>query len=109
MKIKPTGHFVLIKVAPVEEKSAGGIIVSSQNDLERERKGRDIGRVIAFGPIAYQGFADCKKPEDWGVTVGDLVEFNRYDGKMPRMSEKHPELENFRIISDNDIIAVIEE
>jgi len=109
MKIKPTGHFVLVEVKPVEETFPGSKILSPQSEIERERKGRDIGRVLEFGPIAFLGFATCKKPEDWGVRVGDLVEFNRYDGKMPRVSEQNPEFENYRIINDNDIIAVIEE
>lgn len=109
MKIRPVGYQVLVEVAPVEEKSAGGIIVSTHDDLERERKGRDIGRIISFGPICFKGFADCKSPADWGVKEGDLIEFNRYDGKIPRISERNPEFQNHRIITDKDIIAVIEE
>ena len=107
--MKPVGHYVLIDVAPVEEKSAGGIIMNSQEDIERETKGRDIGRIIDFGPIAYKGFGGCTCPADWGVKVGDLVEFNRYDGKIPRLAEERKEYKHYRYINDNDIIAVLEE
>lgn len=109
MKIKPVGFKVLVEVSPVEEKSPGGIITSLPNELERERKGRDVGKILAFGPICFQGYADCKTPADWGVKIGDLVEFNRYDGKETRMAEVCPEMKNYRYINDNDIIAVIEE
>jgi co-chaperonin GroES (HSP10) len=98
-----------MKIKPVEETSAGGIIVSSQTELERERKGRDLGEIIEFGPIAFLGFATCEKPEDWGCKVGDTVEFNRYDGKISRASEIDKSLADYRLINDEDIIAVIEE
>lgn len=109
MQIKPAGYRVLVKVAPVEEKSEGGIIVSSQNELERERKGRDIGEIIAFGPLAFKGFAKCNGPEDWGCKIGDLVEFNRYDGKITRLGEMNKKYSDYRIINDDDILAVYEE
>jgi co-chaperonin GroES (HSP10) len=108
MKIKPTGHWVLIEVTPVEEVSTGGIVLPS-DQVKKEHAGRDIGRVVSFGPMAYKSFAGCEGPEDWGVAVGDTVEFRRYDGKMPRLAENDPSLENFRLIQDNDIIAVTAE
>ena len=36
MSIRPAGHHVLIEVAPVEEKSTGGIIMATQNELNKE-------------------------------------------------------------------------
>jgi co-chaperonin GroES (HSP10) len=109
MKIKPTGYSIVVEVAPVDVCIDGGVIERLPDEIAREEKGRDLGRVISFGPIAFLGFGGCKTPEDWGVKVGDLVEFNRYDGKIPRISEEHPEFRTFRIIQDKDIIAVIEE
>lgn len=108
MRIRPRGHFVLVEVIPVEEKTAGGIVLPSEL-VEREHGGRDIGKLVDIGPLAYKGFAHAEGPEDWGVKVGDLVEFNRYDGKQPRLAEDNEELKNLRIVNDNDIIAVMEE
>ena len=107
MKIKPTGYYILVEVEAVEETHEGSSILMIQDERKREHGGRDVGVIKEFGPIAFQGYADCKGPEDWGCKVGDKIEFNRYDGKTPRMAENNPELANLRIINDNDIIAVI--
>lgn len=107
MNINPCGHRVLVKVKPVEEKTEGGIYLPE--DLKRkELTGRDLGNVVAFGPTAYRGLSSCDGgPEEWGVKVGDTVEFNRYDGKVPRYGEINEEYKNFRILNDSDILAVI--
>ena len=81
--VKPLGHHVLIEVIPVSFKSAGGIILHDCKENERERKGRDLAKIVAFGPTAYLGFSGCKSPKDWGVKIGDTVELTgRYDGKL---------------------------
>lgn len=102
--IKPCGTTVLVEVIPVEAKSKGGIIMHSETSLRREFGGRDIGRVIAFGPLCYKDFNIDS--EGWGAKVGDLVEFNRYDGKVSGFAEDNEKYKNYRLISDNDIIAV---
>jgi co-chaperonin GroES (HSP10) len=109
MKIRPAGHYALVEVEPVEETTESGIVYRTQNEIEREHGGRDIGRVVAFGPLAYKGFAHAESPEDWGVAIGDKVEFRRYDGKESRWAEYDESLKNLRYINDNDIIGVIED
>ena len=110
-RIKPAGFRVLVKVDPVEEVSAGGIITMSMNESKREHVGRDIGTVVEFGPTCFLGYEGCKKPEDWcdGLKIGASVEFNRYNGKTTRYSEKYEHLKDYRIINDEDIIAVLED
>jgi len=108
MKIKPTGYFVLVEVEPVDEKFAGSSFVMPSDVYKKELGGRDIGTIKSFGPIAFKGFEGCDTPEDWGVKVGDKVEFNRYDGKISRAAEIDESLANFRLIKDNDIIATVE-
>jgi co-chaperonin GroES (HSP10) len=104
--VLPLGYNVLVEIIPVQVLSAGGIIMSLDDEAERERKGRDIARVIAFGPIAYKGYAGCETPEDWGVEVGDLVELStRYDGKFTRAHEYNKQFENYRYVSDQDIMG----
>lgn len=108
--VKPLGHHVLIEVVPVSFKSAGGIILHNDKENERERKGRDLAKIIAFGPTAYKGFSGCDSPKDWGVKVGDTVELTgRYDGKFSSVSEYDSKYKNLRYVSDSDIIGVISE
>jgi co-chaperonin GroES (HSP10) len=108
MKARPVGIWVLIEVVPVEKTTPGGIVLP-EDLVDKEHAGRDIGKIVDFGPIAYKSLAGCDGPEDYGVKRGDLVEFRRYDGKMPRLAEQDESLKNYRLIQDNDIIAVMEE
>ena len=109
MRIDPTGYFVLVEVIEVEETYENTSIIMAKDERSRESGGRDIGHIKAFGPIAYKGFENCDSPADWGVKVGDMVEFRRYDGKVPRHAEMHEEMKNLRILLDSDIIAVVKE
>lgn len=105
--VHPLGFNVLVKIIPIETKSRGGIIINSEKDLERERKGRDIAEVIEFGPIAYKGYAGCDGPADWGVKVGDIVELStRYDGKFTRASEYSDDYKKYRYVNDQDIMGL---
>ena len=107
MKIKPTGYYVLVEIEPVEETFSNSSIVMPEDQRKREVGGRDIGKIIAFGPTAYKGFEGCQLPSDWGASIGDMVEFNRYDGKESRAAEIDKSLTNIRYIKDSDIIGVL--
>lgn len=105
--VKPLGHYVLVEILKVQTKSAGGIILGSEDELERERKGRDIAKIITFGPTAYKGFEGCDSPDGWGVKVGDIIELKtRYDGKFTRAGEYSKKYINYRYVLDNDIIGL---
>mgnify|MGYP003651261860 CR=1 FL=1 len=112
MIIKPCGPHILIEVLPVEVKSAGGIVMHSENEAKREHSGRDIGWVRALGNTAFQDLPGCTagtpsgRAAQWGFKIGDLIEFRRYDGKIPRLADKVKEYENYRLITDTDILAV---
>ena len=105
--VSPLGHHVLIEIIPVQFKSSGGIILSTDKDAERERKGRDLGRIKEFGPTAYKGFSGCECPADWGVKVGDVVELSgRYDGKFSSAKDYDESYKNLRYVNDSDIIGL---
>ena len=109
LPVRPLGHYVLIEIVPVNFKSKGGIILNTEIENERERKGRDLAVVLAFGPTCYQGFGECKTPKHWGVAVGDTVELKgRYDGKFSSVQEYSKEYENLRYVLDSDIIGVLD-
>jgi len=89
-EVIPCGDRILVKLDDVEEKSAGGIIMATASEREREQVGQDCGVVISLGPLIfldYEGLGDT--PEDrtasYGVKVGDRVTFDRYEGKAPRV------------------------
>lgn len=111
MKLKPTGYYVLVKMEAVEVTSDGGIILSTKEEHEREQGGHDIGEIVEIGPTAWNGFQGCDAPtaveraKQWGCEIGDKVEFNRYEGKVPR----YEEFKDYRIIQDAHIIGVIGE
>jgi len=109
LPVKPLGHHVLIEIIPVNFKSKGGIILNTETESERERKGRDLAKIVAFGPTCYRGFANCKSPADWGVAIGDTVELSgRYDGKFSSVHEYDSKYKNLRYVSDSDIIGVLD-
>ena len=105
--VKPLGYNVLVEIIPVQIESNSGIILSSTDEAERERKGRDLARIIAFGPTSFKGYAGCECPADWGVKEGDIVELStRYDGKFSRAGEYGKQYENYRYVNDQDIMGL---
>ncbi len=104
MEIHPCGTTILVEIIPVEDTYEGTIIQRPANETKRETGGRDIGIVKEVGPYAYKDFKVTNS--DWGYEVGDVVEFRRYDGKAPRISETFDKFKNYRYITDNDIIGV---
>jgi co-chaperonin GroES (HSP10) len=113
-ELKPTGHFVLVEDEVVENVSAGGIILNTGSEAKREQAGMDFGRIIAFGPIAYKDIKGCKTPEDWGVKVGDLIEYSgRYEGKESAFTRENKVNDSgrgtiMRLIPDLSIVSVLE-
>lgn len=104
--ITPAGYYVLVRMKEVEEKSESGIIVSTSTQLQREKLGQSVGQVLAFGPLAYRNLDNgCQSPDDWGVKVGDWVEFNSYDGKIPKAGKD----DNLRLILDQHIVAKVKD
>lgn len=111
---RPCGFRVLIKMDVVEREVKGGSLdgfqLTSDKEHEREESGHCIGKVEALGPTAFLGYAGCEEcrnsveaAEKWGVKIGDMVEFRRYDGKIPLQDED----KEFRLINDSDIMMVI--
>ena len=109
MNLKACGYYVLIEI-PEKPEVKDSLIIMPTGHEESEISNSDVGVVRSIGPSAYSGMAaiDGKTGEDraaqWGVKMGDKVEFTRYDGKRPSTEG----YENFRFIQDQHIITVIE-
>ncbi len=109
-KIRPCGHRLLVKLRELDEeqkatekKTSSGIIYEfkEKETINREQLAVMEARVVELGFSAYkdmhEGKAWCKE--------GDLVIINRYSGINRDDIE---EGEVYRIINDEDVIAVID-
>jgi chaperonin GroES len=89
LKLTPLQDRVIVKPAPAQEKTAGGIIIP---DTAKEKPQR--GTVIAVGP--------GKKDEPTTVKTGDTVLYSKYGG-----SEIRIDGEDLLIMRESDILAVV--
>ncbi len=87
--MKPTSDRVVIKSAPAEEKTSGGIIIP---DTAKEKPQR--GEVIAVGP--------GKKDNPMTVSVGDTVLYGKYAGQEVTIDGN-----DYLIMREDDILVVI--
>ena len=85
--LKPLHDNVVLKKEEVENKTASGIILTSEN-----KNKPSIGVVEAIGE-------GCK---DAGYQVGDKVVYKEYSGTRVTMEE-----EEYIVMADEDILAVV--
>lgn len=89
MNIKPLADRVLIKPAPAEEKTIGGIIIP---DTAKEKPLQ--GEVIAAG--------NGTKDEAMVLQAGDTVLYGKYSG-----TEIEHEGEKYLIMRQSDVLAIL--
>lgn len=89
VNITPLHDRVIVKPAPAEEKTAGGIIIP---DTAKEKPQR--GTVVAAGP--------GKKDEPMSVKAGDTVLYGKYAG-----TEIALEGADYLIMRESDILAIV--
>ena len=88
--IKPLGDRVVIKKLEAEEKTQGGIILTSS-----AKEQPSVAEGVAVGPGT--------KDEPMEVKVGEKVVFSKYGG-----TDIKYEGEEYTIMHQSDILAVIE-
>ena len=116
--LKPLGFYVLVKVEKVEQLTESGIYLASDDLLSREQEANSKGWILAFGPTCYQGFAGhgddgmCDGPSDWGLEIGDYVEFQSYNGILSAFENvgesSNKKQKTLRIIPDSNIICKVD-
>ena len=94
MKLKPLGNKVVLQYLKAEEKTKFGIILP---DSAKEKPQEAV--VIAVGP----GTEEDGRKEEMQVKEGDRVIFSKYAGTEVKLDG-----EEYTIVSQNDIIAVVE-
>jgi chaperonin GroES len=95
VKLKPLGDKVILKIMEQEEKTSGGILLP---DTAKEKPQKGEVLAVGTGVVLDSG---QKIPLD--VKVGDRVFFARYSG-----TEVKIDGEEYLIVSERDILAVIE-
>ena len=94
MKIKPLGDRVVIKMVEAEETTKSGIVLPGS-----AKEKPQIAEVIAVGP---GGNVDGKEITMY-VKTGDRVLTSKYSG-----TEIKIEKEEYTIVKQNDILAIVE-
>lgn len=89
MNIKPLADRVLVKPAPAETKTIGGIIIP---DTAKEKPLK--GEIVAAG--------NGTKDEEMILKVGDTVLFGKYSGQ-----ELEFEGEKYLIMRQSDVLAIL--
>ena len=88
MRLSPLSDRVVLKYEETEEKTQSGIILP---DSAKEKP--QVAVVVAVGP---------GKDEEMQVKEGDKVIFSEYSG-----TEVKLDAEEYAIVSQNDIIAIV--
>ena len=87
--MKPINDRVVVKPAPADEKTAGGIIIP---DTAKEKPQR--GEIVAVGP--------GKDGNAMTVSVGDTVLYGKYAGQ-----ELSHEGNDYLIMREDDILIIL--
>ena len=88
--MKPINDRIVVKPAPADEKTRGGIIIP---DTAKEKPQR--GEVVAVGP--------GKDGNLMTVAVGDIVLYGKYAG-----SELHYDGVDYLIMREDDVLVILD-
>ncbi len=96
MKLKPLFNNVIIKPLAKEEITKSGIVLPDTVDKEKPEKGEVVA--VGSGKILENGQA-----AKMSVKVGDKVVFKKYSPDEVKIDG-----EDYLVLSENDIVAIIE-
>lgn len=97
MKLKPLHNNVIVKTISQEETTKSGIVLPDTIDKEKPEK----GEVIAVGPGKVLDNGQLSKMT---ISVGQKVVFKKYSPDEIKIDN-----EDYLVLSESDIIAVIED
>ena len=95
LSVTPLHDRVIVKPAPAEEKTAGGIIIP---DTAKEKPQRGV--VIAAGPGSRKENGD-RIPLD--IKLDDTVLYSKYAGTTIKLDG-----EEYLILKETDVLAIVE-
>ena len=97
--INVVGPRILVLPTRIENKTASGIILSTDDVNERERMAATTGTVVDVGADAY-----WDKETPW-CKVGDKITFAKYAGLLYKGREGI----EYRVMKDEDVTSVLDE
>ena len=98
--IHPVGWRILVQPRDILEKTASGIILSTESNKEREQLANTTGIVIEMGD---ECFDDAKGTTKW-CNVGDKIIFAKYAGLLYVGKDS----KQYRIINDRDVTGTLD-
>lgn len=100
--LQPVGYYLLIKERLAPKKA--GLIELPQEAIEAAQYLTQSGRVVAMGDSCYQHESFKGKP--WAETGTDVM-FFKNSGVRIDVKEDSGETTRYRLMKDNDILAII--
>lgn len=103
----PVEFTVVVELDPAEQKTKGGIILTTQT-VEADEISAQQGVLVAASPVAFD-YAEwpegARRPE-----VGDRVLFRKYAGGQGGIFKKtiNGVERRWRVMNDKDVIAIVE-
>jgi chaperonin GroES len=94
MKLKPLGDRIVVKAAPHEEKTKGGLVLP---ETVKEKPVEGIVVAVGEGKVLDNG-----KRQPMDVKVKDKIIYSKYSGTEVKLDG-----EEFLIISERDVLAVV--
>ena len=97
----PLEFFVVVALDPLEERTAGGIILPSKVQ-DQDKLATQEGTLVAVSPHAFtyaEGWPEGSKPE-----IGQRVLFKRYAGHLHERDGR-----TYRLLNDKDLVAIIDQ
>ena len=94
MKLKPLGDRIVVKAAPHEEKTKGGLVLP---ETVKEKPVEGIVVAVGEGKVLENG-----KHQPMDVKPDDRIIYSKYSGTEVKLDG-----EDFLILSERDVLAVV--
>ena len=95
MKLRPLGDRIVVKAAPHEEKTKGGLVLP---DTVKEKPIEGIVVAVGAGKIMDDG-----KRQPMDLKPDDRVIYSKYSGTEVKLDG-----EEYLVLSERDVLAVVE-
>ncbi len=104
LPLTPVGYYILLEERRAIQKTAGGILLAPETQ-DAQQYLCQIGKVVALGDLCYTH--DAYQGRAW-AQLGDDVLFYKNSGiRIDLKSVREEEPIRYRLMKDNDILAVV--
>lgn len=101
----PVGHYMLVALPTMAEKSEGGVIIP-RVVREGERIATVVGKVLEMGSSCYKD--KTRFPDGPWCKKGDTVMFSRYQGmRFKSLDAESGEMVEYRMLTDDAIVGTV--